>query len=82
MLAVEDTGLSTLADNYPGDSRFWTVSPGLKIRDWNLKDNRQSLNCYFLWIQLSDNKISNILGCLSYLTVNLERFLKNSGMPL
>ena len=32
MLAVEDTGLSTLPDDYLGDSRFWTVSPGLKIR--------------------------------------------------
>ena len=30
--------------NSPGwDSRFWTVSPGLQIRAWNLPDNRQSL---------------------------------------
>ena len=29
--------LSTLPDN-PGDSRFWTVSPGLQIREWNLPD--------------------------------------------
>ena len=35
-------GLSTLPDN-PGDSRFWTVSPGLQIRVWNLPDNRRSL---------------------------------------
>lgn len=30
-------GLLTLLDN-PGDSRFWTVSPGLQIRVWNLSD--------------------------------------------
>ena len=35
-------GLSTLPDNL-GDSRFWTVSPGLQIRVWNLPDNRQNL---------------------------------------
>ena len=34
--------LSTLPNN-PGDSRFWTVSPGLQIRVWNLPDNCQSL---------------------------------------
>ena len=33
--------LSTLPDN-PGDSRFWTVSPGLQIRVWNLPDNHPS----------------------------------------
>ena len=36
------TGLSTLPDN-PEDSRFWTISPGLQIRVWNLLDNHQSL---------------------------------------
>ena len=35
-------GLSTLPDN-PGDSRFWTISPRLQIRVWNLPDNRRSL---------------------------------------
>ena len=35
-------GLSTLPYN-PGDSRFWTVFPGLMIRFWNLLYNRQSL---------------------------------------
>ena len=25
----------------PGDSRFWTVSPGLQITVWNLPDNRR-----------------------------------------
>ena len=35
-------GLSTLPDN-PGDSRFWTISPGLQIRVWNLPHNRRSL---------------------------------------
>ena len=49
-------GLSTLLDN-PGDSRFWTVSPGLQIRVWNLPDNRRSLP--FLSNRLSDNEISN-----------------------
>ena len=34
--------LSTLPDN-PGDSRFWTISPSLQIRVWNLPDNRRSL---------------------------------------
>ena len=34
--------LSTLPDN-PGDSRFWTVSPCLQIRVWNLLDNCWSL---------------------------------------
>ena len=34
--------MSTLPDN-PGDSRFWTVSPSLQIRVWNLPDNHQSL---------------------------------------
>ena len=36
------SGLSTLPDN-PRDSRFWTVSPALQIRVWNLLDNRRSL---------------------------------------
>ena len=34
--------LSALPDN-PGDSRFWTVSPGLQIRVWNLPDILRSL---------------------------------------
>ena len=38
--------------------------------------------CHFLKIRLSDNEISNILRCFSYLTVNIERFVTNSGMPL
>ena len=33
---------STLPNN-PGDSRFWTVSPGVQIRVWNLPDNCRSL---------------------------------------
>ena len=55
--------LSTLLDN-PGDFRLWTVSPCLYIRVWYLPDNRQ--NCYFLYTRFSNNKISNILHCLSY----------------
>ena len=62
-------------------SRFWTVSPGLQIRVWNLPNNHQSLPFNFLWTRLSDNEISNILRCLSYF-INIERFLINSGMPL
>ena len=41
-LHINNTGLSILPDN-PGDSRFWTVSPGLQIRVWNLADDRRSL---------------------------------------
>ena len=37
-----NTGLSTLPDD-PGESRFWTVSPGVQIRVWNLPDDRRSL---------------------------------------
>ena len=33
---------STLPDN-PGDFRFWTVSPGLQIRVWNLPHILRSL---------------------------------------
>ena len=64
--------LSTLPDN-PGHSSFWTVSPGLQIRVWNLLDIK-------LYTQLSDNKLLNILGCLSYFTVNIKRFLVNFCM--
>ena len=39
---VTKAGLSTLPDNL-GDSTFWSVSPGLQIRVWNLPDNRWSL---------------------------------------
>ena len=35
--------MSTLLDN-PGDSRFWTVPPGLQIRVWNLPDILRSLS--------------------------------------
>ena len=64
--------LSTLPDN-PGHSRFWTVSPGLQIRVWNLLDIQ-------LYTQMSDNKLLDILGCLSYFTVNIKRFLVNFCM--
>ena len=39
-------GLSTLPDN-PGDSRFWTISPGLQIRVWNLPDkhHKSAISC-------------------------------------
>ena len=42
-------GIAGSAVNFPdnpGDSRFWTVSPGLQIRVWYLRDIRHS--CYFL----------------------------------
>ena len=38
--------------------------------------------CSFLYIRPSDNEISNILRCLSYFSVNNERFHTHSGMPL
>ena len=39
--------------------------------------------CHFLESRLSNNKISNILRCLSYFcTVNIESFLVIFGMPL
>ena len=37
---------------------------------------------HFLYIRLSDDEISNILHCLSYFTVDIERFLTNTSMPL
>ena len=40
--------LSILPDN-PGDSRFWTASPGLQIRVWNLLDNRRKFAISF-WL--------------------------------
>ena len=72
--------LSTLPDNV-GDSRFWTVSPSLQIRVWNLPDNHWSLlflvdSTLWLW-----NIISHILRCLSYV-MNIKRFLINPGRPL
>ena len=48
--------LSTLADN-PRDSIFWTVSPGLQIRVWNLPENR---NLPFLVDSTFRHKILNI----------------------
>ena len=39
----KDAELSILPDNLGECCRFWTVSPGLQIRVWNLPDNRQSL---------------------------------------
>ena len=56
--------LFSAVNSNPGDSRFWTVSPGLQIRVWYLPDNHQ--NCYFLYTPLSDHKLSNILRCLSH----------------
>ena len=48
-------GLSTLPAN-PGDSRFWTVYPSLKIRVWILPDNRRSMkflvDSSFLYIHI------------------------------
>ena len=55
----------------------WTVSPGLQIRVWNLTRLIAEV-CHWL----SNNKISNILNCFSYLTVGIKRFLINSGMLL
>ena len=64
------------------DSRFWTwhFSCSL-VRVWNLPDNHQSLP-FLQKTQLSDNKMSTILPCLSYFNVHIKRFRINSGMPL
>ena len=70
--------LSTLLGN-AGDFRFWTVSPGLQIRVWNLPNNHQSLP--FLVDATLWHEISNILCCLSYF-INIEHFRLNSGIPL
>ena len=61
------TVLSTLLFN-PGDSRFWTVSPGLQIRVWNLPDNRQSLQFFISSLTRLFNHIKNFsyFHCLSY----------------
>ena len=53
---------------------------GLQIRVWNLPDSCRSLQCLVDW--LSVNEISNVLRSLSYLTFNIERFLRNLSMPL
>ena len=69
--------LSTLLDN-PGDSSFWTVLPVSRFEDeisWII-----TKVCHFSRPQLN-KKISTILLCLSYFTVNIEHFLINSGMP-
>ena len=60
------TVLSTLLDNL-GDSGFWTVSPGLQIRAWNLPDIHRSLpfSCRRK-TRISDLKLLNILHCLSF----------------
>ena len=63
--------LSTLPDN-PGDPGFWSESPGLLIRVWNLPDNRRSL-AFLQWARLSDYKL--ILRWLSYFDVNQERIV-------
>ena len=44
-IILQIAGLSTLSDN-TGDSRFWTVSPSLQIRDWNLRDKYPFLLCF------------------------------------
>ena len=74
------TELSTLPNNL-GDSRFWTISPGLQVRVRNVVNNRESLP-FVQWTRLSDNTLSTILCCLGYFNVNIERFVINSGMPL
>ena len=73
-------GLSTLPDN-PEDSRFWTGSPGLQIRVWNLLDNRRSLP-FLVESTFWKYNFKYILCCLSYFTVNIERFLTSSRVPL
>ena len=69
--------LSTLPDN-PGDPRFWTVSPSLQIRVWNLPNNHQSLPFLVDTTLWQWNFKYFALFELFY----LEHFLINSGMPL
>ena len=70
--------MPTLPDNLR-DSRFWTVSPGLKITVRNLLHNQQRLPfLHFCRLDFPKIlKISTILHCLSYFNVNTEYFLIN-----
>ena len=68
--------LSTLLNN-PGDSSFWTGLPVSRFEDeicWTI-----TKVCHFSRLQVN-RKISTILLCLSYFTVNIEHFLINSGI--
>ena len=57
-------GLSTLSDNLE-ESKFWTVSAGLKITLWDFPINRRNLSL-LVRIDFHNNKISNTLCSLSY----------------
>ena len=70
---------SSLPDNL-GDSRFWTISPGLQIRVWNLLDNRQSLP-FLRQTCLSDNKISTIVWIDELFSCYLASKNVSSQMP-
>ena len=47
-----------------------------------LESETSRIVCHFFKTGLSDNEISNNFCCLSYLTVNIECLLINSGMAL
>ena len=83
----QQTVQSTLLNNQ-GNSRFWTISPGLQVKSWNLPDKSDESprlpdeSSTLLKTRLSDNKISTILKCLSYFNIGSEYFLINSNRPL
>ena len=57
------------------------ISPGLQIRVWNLPDNRQSLPILVEWTSRQWN-FFEYFALFQLITVNIENFLTNSGMPL
>ena len=65
------TELSTLPD-YPGDSRFWTKSPDLRITIWNLPINRLRFS-FLARIHVHNRKISNNLCFMSYFNIDINK---------
>ena len=57
------------------------ISPGLQIRVWNLRDNRQSLPILVEWTSWQWN-FFEYFALFQLFTVNIEHSLTNSGMPL
>ena len=82
IITNENQGLSTFPDN-PRDSRFSDFEPFLAVSRLESEISQIITEvCHFSLIQLSDKEISDILHCLSYFTVNIERFSTNSGIPI
>ena len=65
--------LSILPDN-PGDSRFWTLSPGLQIRVWNLLDNRRKF-AISIWLDSPTMKFQIFCIVWTILMLNCERLV-------